>query len=47
MLLLTEDVVGYQEKINEILSRMARSLEDEDLADLKALIEDLGIADPA
>jgi glycyl-tRNA synthetase len=39
-------VVGYQEKIKEILSRMATSLEAEDLADVKALIEELGIADP-
>ena len=39
-------VVGYQEKINSILSRMARSLEKEDLADVKLLIEELGIADP-
>jgi glycyl-tRNA synthetase len=39
-------VVGYQEKINSILSRMAKSLENEDLADVKALIEELGIADP-
>ncbi|NVJ88730.1 MAG: glycine--tRNA ligase [Flavobacteriaceae bacterium] len=39
-------VLGYQEKINSILSRMAKSLENEDLADVKALIEELGIADP-
>ena len=39
-------VLGYQEKINTILSRMAKSLENEDLADVKALIEELGIADP-
>ena len=39
-------VVGYQEKINSILSRMASSLEKEDLADVKLLIEELGIADP-
>ena len=39
-------VVGYQEKINTILSRMATSLENEDLADVKLLIEELGIADP-
>jgi len=39
-------VVGYQEKINAILSRMAKSLENEDLADVKALIEELEIADP-
>ncbi|MEP3838180.1 MAG: glycine--tRNA ligase [Algibacter sp.] len=39
-------VVGYQEKINTILSRMAKSLEKEDLADVKLLIEELEIADP-
>ena len=39
-------VVGYQEKINTILSRLAKSLENEDLADVKALIEELEIADP-
>jgi glycyl-tRNA synthetase len=39
-------VVGYQEKIKTILSRMGASLENEDLADLKALIEELEIADP-
>ncbi len=39
-------VVGYQEKINATLSRMAKSLENEDLADVKALIEELEIADP-
>jgi len=39
-------VLGYQEKINTILSRMGRSLEAEDLADVKALIEELEIADP-
>ena len=39
-------VLGYQEKINTILSRMARSLETEDLADVKLLIQELGIADP-
>lgn len=39
-------VVDYQEKINTILSRMAKSLENEDLADVKALIEELEIADP-
>ncbi|MBN4084815.1 glycine--tRNA ligase [Flavobacteriaceae bacterium AH-315-B10] len=39
-------VVGYQEKINKILSRMGKSLENEDLADVKALIEELEIADP-
>ncbi len=39
-------VFGYQEKINTILTRMGKSLEAEDLADVKALIEELGIADP-
>ncbi len=39
-------VLGYQKKIDEILSRMGKSLENEDLADVKALIEELDIADP-
>jgi glycyl-tRNA synthetase len=39
-------VIGYQTKINNILSRLAKSLENEDLADVKALIEELEIADP-
>ncbi len=39
-------VADYQEKINTTLSRMAKSLEKEDLADVKALIEELEIADP-
>jgi len=39
-------VIGYQEKIDSILSRMGKSLEKEDLADIKALIEELEIADP-
>ncbi|MCH9660956.1 MAG: glycine--tRNA ligase [Bacteroidetes bacterium] len=39
-------VLGYQEKINVILQRMGKSLENEDLADVKALIEELEIADP-
>ena len=39
-------VVGYQEKINTILARMGASLEKEDLVDVKALIEELEIADP-
>ena len=39
-------VIGYQEKIKTTLSRMAKSLENEDLADVKALIEELEIADP-
>lgn len=39
-------VVKYLEQKKEILARMARSLDAEDLADVKALIEELGIADP-
>jgi glycyl-tRNA synthetase len=39
-------VVGYQEKINTILTRLGKSLENEDLADVKALIEELEISDP-
>jgi len=39
-------VVEYQEKINAILSRMSKSLSNEDLADVKSLIEELEIADP-
>ena len=39
-------VLGYQEKIDTTLKRMAKSLENEDLSDVKALIEELEIADP-
>ena len=39
-------VVGYQEKINQILKRLGQSLEKEDLADVKNLIEELEIACP-
>src|SRR5262245_12210744 len=39
-------VVEYLSKKKEILERMARSLEAENLADVKALIEELEIADP-
>ena len=39
-------VVGYQEKINTILKRLGQSLEKEDLADVKNLIEELEIACP-
>jgi glycyl-tRNA synthetase len=39
-------VLGYQEKINTILKRLGKSLEKEDLADVKALIEELEIACP-
>ena len=39
-------VLGYQEKIDTILKRLGQSLEKEDLVDVKALIEELEIADP-
>ncbi|MBQ0786394.1 MAG: glycine--tRNA ligase [Oceanihabitans sp.] len=39
-------VLGYQEKIDTILKRLGKSLEAEDLADVKLLIEELEIADP-
>src|SRR5690554_587559 len=39
-------VVGYLAKKKEILERMARGLDSGDLADVKALIEELEIADP-
>jgi len=39
-------VIEYREKQQVILSRMAKSLENEDLADVKALIEELEIACP-
>ena len=39
-------VVKYKLQQKEILERMARSLENEELADVKLLIEELGIADP-
>jgi glycyl-tRNA synthetase len=39
-------VLGYKEKGAAILKRMGQSLEKEDLADVKALIEELGIACP-
>ena len=39
-------VLGYQEKINSILSKMGKSLEAEDLEAVKALIEELGIVCP-
>jgi glycyl-tRNA synthetase len=39
-------VLGYQEKIDSVLKRLGQSLEREDLADVKALIEELEIADP-
>ena len=39
-------MVGYLTKKETVLNRMARSLEKEDLADVKALIEELEIACP-
>lgn len=39
-------VLGYQEKGQSILKRLGKSLEAEDLADVKALIEELEIACP-
>jgi glycyl-tRNA synthetase len=39
-------VLGYQEKIDSILKRLGESLTNEDLADVKALIEELEIACP-
>src|SRR5690554_1735157 len=39
-------VLRYKKEIEEILTRMGQSLEAGDLADIKALIEELGIADP-
>ena len=41
-----ERVIRYRNQQKEILVRLARSLDAEDLADVKALIEELGIADP-
>lgn len=41
-----ERVVNYRRQQKEILERMAKSLDNGDLADVKALIEELGIADP-
>lgn len=39
-------VLEYRKKQNNILSRMAKALENEDLQDIKSLIEELEIADP-
>ena len=39
-------VVKYQEQASSILKRMGRSLQEEDLADVKALIEELEITCP-
>ncbi|CAM3915139.1 MULTISPECIES: glycine--tRNA ligase [Flavobacterium] len=41
-----ERVKGYLKQKNDILQRLARSLENDDLADVKSLIEELGIACP-
>src|SRR5690606_6671655 len=41
-----ERVQRYLSERKEILERLARSLTNEDLKDVKALIEELGIADP-
>jgi len=41
-----ERVKGYLDQKKEILERMARGLDSGDLADVKALIEELEIADP-
>lgn len=39
-------VLEYQKEIETALSRLAKSLTDNDLEDVKKLIEELGIADP-
>ncbi|MEN8798177.1 MAG: glycine--tRNA ligase, partial [Flavobacteriaceae bacterium] len=39
-------VLGYREKADAIIKRLTKSLEDEDLADVRALIEELGIVCP-
>jgi len=39
-------VIDYKSKQKSILERLAKSLEANDLKDVKALIEELGIADP-
>ena len=39
-------VLKYYAQRDAILKRMAKSLDNDDLADVKALIEELGIADP-
>lgn len=41
-----ERVIRYKTQQKEIIERMARSLGNEDLADVKALIEELEISDP-
>ncbi|SFW30631.1 glycyl-tRNA synthetase [Sinomicrobium oceani] len=39
-------VIEYQERADTILKRLGKSLENEDLADVRALIDELEIADP-
>ncbi|MCB9201873.1 MAG: glycine--tRNA ligase [Flavobacteriales bacterium] len=39
-------VIKYTEEIDTIIKRMSKSLESNDLEDVKKLIEELGIADP-
>jgi len=39
-------VISYRQQQKEILERMVKSLENEDLADVKTLVEELGIIDP-
>ena len=39
-------VVGYKEKCTSIMQRFAQAMSDNDLADVKALIEELGIVCP-
>ncbi|MGI9546492.1 MAG: glycine--tRNA ligase [Flavobacteriaceae bacterium] len=39
-------VLGYKQKAKEIIKRLSRSLEDENLADVRSLIEELGIVCP-
>jgi glycyl-tRNA synthetase len=39
-------VLGYKDKVNAILKRMGKSLENDDLDDVKSLIEELGIVCP-
>ena len=39
-------VVGYKEKCNSIMQRFAQAMNDNDLVDVKALIEELGIVCP-
>ncbi|WP_392437121.1 glycine--tRNA ligase [Cruoricaptor ignavus] len=41
-----QKVIDYRQRQKTILERMAKSLENNDLADVKALIEELEIADP-